>query len=104
MEGDKLLRDASARWLRQGVEQSLRNLGVDYIDLYQIHWPDPNTPFEETASILHQLNHEVKIRYVSVSNYNVEQMRAFEKVKKLAALQPPYSLFLRDIKQDILPY
>ena len=48
MEGDKLLRDASARWIRQGVEQSLRNLGVDYIDLYQIHWPDPNTPFEET--------------------------------------------------------
>ncbi len=73
MEGDKLLRDASARWLRQGVEQSLRNLGVDYIDLYQVHWPDPNTPFEETASALDQLVHEGKIRSVGVSNYNVEQ-------------------------------
>jgi aryl-alcohol dehydrogenase-like predicted oxidoreductase len=104
MEGDKLLRDVSAFWIRQGVEQSLRNLGVDYIDLYQIHWPDPNTPFEETASTLDQLIHEGKIRYVGVSNYNVEQMRAFEKVRKLDALQPPYSLFRRDIEQDILPY
>lgn len=104
MEGDKLLRDASALWIRQGVEQSLRNLGIDYIDLYQIHWPDPNTPFEETASTLDQLIHEGKIRYVGVSNYNVEQMRAFEKTRKLDALQPPYSLFRRDIEQDILPY
>ena len=104
MEGDKLLRDASALWIRQGVEQSLRNLGVDYIDLYQIHWPDPNTPFEETASTLDQLIHEGKIRYVGVSNYNVEQMRAFERARKLDALQPPYSLFRRDIEQDILPY
>jgi aryl-alcohol dehydrogenase-like predicted oxidoreductase len=104
MEGDKLLRDASALWIRQGVEQSLRNLGIDYIDLYQIHWPDPNAPFEETASTLDQLIHEGKIRYVGVSNYNVEQMRAFEKVKKLDALQPPYSLFRRDIEQGILPY
>jgi len=104
MEGDKLLRDASARWLRQGVEQSLRNLGVDYIDLYQIHWPDPNTPFEETASTLDQLVHEGKIRYVGVSNYNVEQMKAFAETRKLDALQPPYSLFRRDIEQDILPY
>src|SRR6266699_918246 len=104
MEGEKLLRDASVRWLRQGVEQSLRNLGVDYIDLYQVHWPDPNTPFEETASALDQLVQEGKIRYVGVSNYNVEQMKAFEKTRKLDALQPPYSLFWRDIEQDILPY
>src|SRR5713101_7223157 len=73
MEGDKLLRDASAGWLRQGVEQSLRNLGVDYIDLYQVHWPDPNTPIEETASALDQLVQAGKIRYVGVSNYNAEQ-------------------------------
>ncbi len=104
MEGEKLLRDASALWIRQGVEQSLRNLGVDYIDLYQIHWPDPNTPIEETASALDQLVHEGKIRYVGVSNYNVEQMKAFEQTRKLDALQPPYSLFRRDIEQDILPY
>src|SRR5947209_293134 len=104
MEGNTVLRDASARWLRQGVEQSLRNLGVDYIDLYQVHWPDPNTPIEETASALDQLVQEGKIRYVGVSNYNVAQMRAFEQSRKLDALQPPYSLFRRDIEQDILPY
>jgi aryl-alcohol dehydrogenase-like predicted oxidoreductase len=104
MEGDKLLRDASARWLRQGVEQSLRNLGVDYIDLYQVHWPDPNTPFEETASALDQLVREGKIRFVGVSNYNVEQMEAFEQTRKLDALQPAYSLFRREIEQEILPY
>ncbi|HLX56089.1 MAG TPA: aldo/keto reductase [Ktedonobacteraceae bacterium] len=104
MEGDTLLRDSSAGWLRQGVEQSLRNLGVDYIDLYQVHWPDPNTPFEETASALEQLVREGKIRYVGVSNYNAEQMKAFEQTRKLDALQPPYSLFRRDIEQEILPY
>ncbi len=104
MEGDKLLRDASARWIRQGVEQSLRNLGVDYIDLYQVHWPDPNTPIEETTSALDSLVQEGKIRYVGVSNYNADQMQAFEKTRMLDALQPPYSLFRRDIERDILPY
>ena len=103
-EGSNLLRDASARWLRQGVEQSLRNLGVDYIDLYQVHWPDPHTPVEETACALDQLVQEGKIRYVGVSNYDAEQMRAFEQIRKLDALQPPYSLFRRDIERDILPY
>ena len=104
MEGDKLLRDASPRWLRQGVEQSLVNLGVDYIDLYQVHWPDPNTPIIETAGALDQLVQEGKIRYVGVSNYDVEQMQAFEQVRKLDSLQPPYSLFRREIEQTILPY
>lgn len=104
MEGEQLLRDASPRWLRQGVEQSLRNLGVDYIDLYQVHWPDPNTPIEETASALDQLVREGKIRYVGVSNYNAAQMSAFEHIRKLDSLQPPYSLFRREIEQEILPY
>jgi aryl-alcohol dehydrogenase-like predicted oxidoreductase len=104
MEGEKLLRDASAGWLRQGVEQSLRNLGVDYIDLYQVHWPDPNTPIEETASALDALVREGKIRYAGVSNYSAEQMRVFEQTRKLDTLQPPYNLFRRDIEQDILPY
>jgi aryl-alcohol dehydrogenase-like predicted oxidoreductase len=104
MEGDHLLRDASAHWLRQGVEQSLRNLGVDYIDLYQVHWPDPNTPVEETAEALDQLVREGKIRFVGVSNHNVEQMKTFDRTRKLDALQPPYSLFRREIEQEILPY
>ncbi len=104
MEGNKLLRDASAGWLRQGVEQSLRNLGVDYIDLYQLHWPDPHTPIEETASALAQLAHESKIRYVGLSNFDVEHMQAFERTRKIDTLQPPYDIFRRDIERAILPY
>jgi aryl-alcohol dehydrogenase-like predicted oxidoreductase len=104
LDGNTVLRDASARWLRQGIEQSLRNLSVDYIDLYQVHWPDPNTPIEETASALDALVKAGKIRYVGVSNYNAEQMRAFERTRRLDALQPPYSLFRREIEREILPY
>ena len=104
LEGDKVVRDASAGWLRQGVEQSLRNLGVDYIDLYQVHWPDPHTPFAESAGALAQLVAEGKIRYVGVSNYDAAQMREFEQTQKIDTLQPPYHLFRRDIEQDILPY
>ncbi len=104
MEGDTLLRDASAGWLRRGVEQSLRNLGVDAIDLYQVHWPDPRTPIEETAGTLAQLAQEGKIRYVGVSNYDAEQMRAFERTRKIDTLQPPYHLFRREIERTILPY
>jgi len=104
LEGEKLLRDASPRWLRQGVELSLGNLGVDYLDLYQMHWPDPNTPIQETASALEQLVREGKIRYVGVSNFNVAQMKTFEQTRKLDSLQPPYSLFRREIEQAILPY
>jgi aryl-alcohol dehydrogenase-like predicted oxidoreductase len=104
MEGGKLLRDASAQWLRQGVEQSLRNLGVDYVDLYQLHWPDPRTPFEETAEAMARLVTEGKVRYVGVSNFDGAQMREFEKTRKIDTLQPPYHLFRRDIEQEILPY
>ena len=102
--GDQLLRDASPDWLRQGVEDSLRYLGTDYIDLYQVHWPDHETPFEETANALEELVKEGKIRYVGVSNFDANQMAELEKTRKLDGLQPPYHLFRRDIEEDILPY
>lgn len=101
MEGDRLLRDASARWLRQGCEESLRNLGTDYVDLYQVHWPDPGTPPEETAAVLDALVREGKVRHVGVSNYDVAQMEAFGRAE---TLQPPYHLFHRDIEDEVLPY
>ncbi|HEY2584265.1 MAG TPA: aldo/keto reductase [Tepidisphaeraceae bacterium] len=104
MDAGKLLRDSSARWIRKGVEQSLRGLGVDYIDLYQIHWPDPHTPLEETAQALEQLVEEGKIRYAGVSNFDVAQMREFARTRRIDTLQPPYSLFRRDIEEEILPY
>jgi aryl-alcohol dehydrogenase-like predicted oxidoreductase len=104
MEDGQMLRDSSPRWLRQGVEDSLRYLGTDYIDLYQVHWPDHHTPFEETAGALQEMVDEGKIRYVGVSNFDAEQMAEFEKTRKIDGLQPPYHLFRRDIEEDILPY
>jgi aryl-alcohol dehydrogenase-like predicted oxidoreductase len=104
MEGDRLVRDASPRWLRQGVESSLRNLRRDYIDLYQVHWPDPQTPAEETAAVLEDLVREGKIRHVGVSNYDVKQMDELARHGRVETLQPPYHMFRRDIEEEILPY
>jgi aryl-alcohol dehydrogenase-like predicted oxidoreductase len=97
-------RDSSSGWLRRGLEESLRNLGTEYVDLYQVHFPDPQTPFEETAEVMDEFVREGKARYVGVSNYDAEQMRGFEKRRKIDTLQPPYHLFRRDIEKEVLPY
>jgi aryl-alcohol dehydrogenase-like predicted oxidoreductase len=97
-------RDASRNALRRGVEQSLQALDVDYIDLYQVHWPDENTPADETAGSLRELIDEGKIRHAGVSNYTVNQMREFERTRPVETLQPPYHLFQRGIEKEILPY
>jgi aryl-alcohol dehydrogenase-like predicted oxidoreductase len=104
LDGDRLLRDAGRRWLREGVESSLRNLRTDYIDIYQVHWPDPNTPPEETAGVLVELVREGKIRHVGVSNYDVEHMAALGRFGRVETLQPPYHMFRRDIEDTTLPY
>ena len=104
LQDGSLLRDASAGWLRQGVEASLRNLGTDYLDLYQLHWPDPHTPAAETAAALAELVAEGKIRHVGVSNYDVPEMQQFSQFGRLETLQPPYHLFRRAIEDQILPY
>jgi len=103
-EGDGLVRDASASWIRSGVESSLRNLKTEYIDVYQIHWPDPNTSAEETGSILRDLVREGKIRHAGVSNYDVKQMAELAEYGPMETLQPPYHLFRRNIEDEILPY
>lgn len=104
MEGDRLLRDASGRWLREGVDSSLRDLGTDYIDLYQIHWPDEHTPPEETAGALEELVRAGKIRHVGASNYDVKQIEELARFGRVEALQPPYHVFSREIEDEILPY
>jgi aryl-alcohol dehydrogenase-like predicted oxidoreductase len=101
---DGTVRDSSPAWLRSGVEQSLRALGVDHIDIYQIHWPDPDVSFPETAGALQQLVDEGKIRHVGVSNYSVAQMAEFARTRPVETLQPPYHLFRRDVEADIGPY
>jgi aryl-alcohol dehydrogenase-like predicted oxidoreductase len=98
------VRDSSPAWLRSGVEESLRALGVEHIDLYQIHWPDPGVSFAETAGALQQLVDEGKIRHVGVSNYSVAQMADFARTRPVETLQPPYHLFRREIEADIAPY
>ncbi len=103
-EGKKLLRDSSPTWLRKGVEESLGHLGTDYIDLYQVHWPDPNTPFAETTAALDELVAEGKIRHVGLSNFDAVQMASFERTGRLETLQPPYHMLRRDIEQSILPH
>jgi aryl-alcohol dehydrogenase-like predicted oxidoreductase len=104
MAGEQLVRDSSRAWLRQGVEDSLAALAVDYIDLYQIHWPDPNTPFEETALALQELVDEGKIRHVGVSNFSTGQIADFARTRPVETLQPPYHLFRREIEAELLPY
>src|SRR5207244_6247090 len=88
-DGNDLHRDASARWLREGVEASLRNLRTDYIDLYQVHWPDPKTPAEETGRVLGDLVREGKIRHAGVSNYSPRQMRELAEFGPVETDQPP---------------
>ena len=104
MDGETLVRDASPAWLRKGVEASLDALGTDYIDLYQVHWPDPHTPISETASALADLVGDGLIRHVGVSNYTTGQIDEFSSVLPAETIQPPYHLFRRDIEADLLPY
>jgi aryl-alcohol dehydrogenase-like predicted oxidoreductase len=99
-----LVRDSSPDFLRGGVEASLRSLGIDYVDIYQVHWPDPNVPFAETAAALEQLVQEGKIRHVGVSNYDAAQTAEFARIRPVETLQPPYNLFRRDVEAEVLPY
>jgi aryl-alcohol dehydrogenase-like predicted oxidoreductase len=99
-----LVRDASREWLRRGVDASLTALGIDHIDLYQVHWPDPAVPASETAGALRDLIADGKIRHVGVSNYNAAQMAEFSATLSYDTLQPPYHLFRREIEDEILPY
>ena len=94
----------TAARLRKEVEDSLRRLGTDYIDLYQIHWPDTLIPVAEVAAQLAGFQREGKVRALGVSNFNVAQMEEFRAIASLASNQPPYNLFEREIDRAILPW
>lgn len=100
----KVWRNSSPARIRKEVEDSLRRLRTDYIDLYQVHWPDPNVPVRETAGALARLLKEGKIRAIGVSNYSAAQMAEFREAAPIHAVQPPYNLFERDAERDVLPY
>jgi aryl-alcohol dehydrogenase-like predicted oxidoreductase len=90
--------------VRREVEDSLRRLKVDVLDLYQVHWPNPDPQIEEGWSTLAQLKEEGKVRHIGVSNFNVSQMKRAQAIAPIASLQPPYSLIKRGIEGDILDY
>ncbi|MFP5208533.1 MAG: aldo/keto reductase [Acidobacteriota bacterium] len=90
--------------LRKELEDSLRRLGTDYIDLYQVHWPDPCIAIGETADLMSQFQREGKVRGLGVSNFSVAQMQEFQAVAPLVSNQLPYNLFERQIDDAILPW
>ena len=90
--------------IRRECEASLRRLKVDTIDLYQIHWPDPDVDIEEGWSALASLKREGKVRHIGVSNFNVSQMKRAQAIAPIASLQPRYSMIHREIEADILPF
>jgi len=100
----KIFRNASRDRIKREFEDSLRRLRTDHIDIYQVHWPDPQTPIEETAEAMHRLFKEGKIGAIGVSNFSVGQMEQFRRTAPIHVLQPPYNLFEREIEAEILPY
>jgi aryl-alcohol dehydrogenase-like predicted oxidoreductase len=100
----KMYRNATRARIMQEIDDSLRRLRTDYIDIYQVHWPDPLVPVEETAEAMRLLYEQGKIRAIGVSNFSVAQMERFRKVAPLHVLQSPYNLFERAIEAEILPY
>jgi aryl-alcohol dehydrogenase-like predicted oxidoreductase len=100
----RVFRNASRARILREVEDSLLRLRTDYIDIYQVHWPDPLVPIEETADAMLTLLKQGKIRAIGVSNFSVLQMERFRRIAPLHVLQPPYNLFERGIEADLLPY
>jgi aryl-alcohol dehydrogenase-like predicted oxidoreductase len=103
-QNGRVFRNASRVRLLREVDDSLRRLQTDHIDVYQVHWPDPLVPIEETAGAMRTLFEQGKIGAIGVSNFSVAQMELFRRVAPLHVLQPPYNLFERRIEAEILPY
>ncbi len=103
-QGGQPYRNATRERLIAEIDDSLKRLGVDVIDIHHVHWPDPLVPIEETAGAMKEIHDAGKIRAVGVSNFSVEQMERFRQVCPLHVIQPPYNLFERGIEEDVLPY
>jgi aryl-alcohol dehydrogenase-like predicted oxidoreductase len=100
----KPFRNASRERIMREIDDSLRRLRTDYIDIYQVHWPDPKVPMQETADAMHALLRDGKIRAIGVSNFSVDQIERFRRVAPVHVVQPPYNLFERAIEAELLPY
>jgi aryl-alcohol dehydrogenase-like predicted oxidoreductase len=103
--GDRsIYRSLKAASLAEELENSLRRLGVETIDLYQIHWPDPDSEIEEGWETLSRFREQGKVRWIGVSNFSVEQMERARKIAPITSLQPPYSMLRRAVEENILPF
>jgi aryl-alcohol dehydrogenase-like predicted oxidoreductase len=103
-QNGRVFRNASRARILKEVEDSLRRLQTDHIDIYQVHWPDPVVSMEETAGAMRTLFEQGKIGAIGVSNFSVGQMDLFRRVAPIHVLQPPYNLFERGIDAEVLPY
>ena len=103
-ENREIGKSLKADSIRREVEDSLRRLKLDVIDLYQIHWPEPDEDIEEGWTEMARLKEQGKVRYIGVSNFNVDQMTRAAKIAPITSLQPPYSLLSPEIEEKILPY
>ncbi len=95
---------SSMKSIRKEIEDSLSRLQIDVVDLYQIHWPNPDNEIEEGWAAMAKLKEEGKVRWIGVSNFNVAQMERAAKIAPITSLQPPYSLVDRKVEAEILPY
>lgn len=103
-ERGEIAKSLQADSIRRELEASLRRLQIERIDLYQIHWPEPDEQIEEGWSTLAKLKAEGKVRYIGVSNFNVQQMQRAQAIAPITSLQPPYSMISPEIEESILPY
>lgn len=103
-EKRQISRSLTVASVRREVEASLRRLKIDAIDLYQIHWPDPEPEIEEGWQTLAELRKEGKVRHIGVSNFNVAQMKRAQKIAPITSLQPPYNIVTSDIEKEVLPF
>lgn len=103
-QDEKVYRNASRQRIVREVEDSLRRLRTDCIDIYQVHWPDPLVSIGETAEAMRELYEQGKIRSIGVSNFSLAQLQQFRQVAPVHVVQAPYNLFERGIEADILPY
>ena len=97
-------RDSSRARITASLEQSLRSLGTDYVDVYLVHWPDPNTPFEETMQVLDDVVRQGKVRHVGVSNFRLDQLEACTKLRRIDVVQYGWNMFDRRMQREIFPW
>jgi len=99
-----IYRSLTAKSLSQELDSSLRRLGVEVIDLYQIHWPNPEEEIEEGWETLARFKQQGKIRWIGVSNFSVDHMKRAQAIAPITSLQPPYSMLRRAIEAEVLPF